>query len=327
MNTSYIYSATKAATLSNDLLSHTDIERLLVAKPGEDLQSALKETYLAPFLLEVPNEDMYEAIEATLVKAKKLIHRTAPDGDVFRVLWVQYDIHNLRVFAKATRENLPFEELSSYTSLRGIYTPAELYEHAAAGTLNRLQIDWQSAYDAALRHVEAGELDQVDAVFDALFFAAITRIATSCTDAFIKRYVTALIDMHNLKTAWRRHQLGAAFVQTAFVSGGTFAEAELSTKELVKQAFEILSPGFFTAAVTAYEDTRNSSMLDARLADYITTLAKTASVDMFSSASVVLYYQRAREAAANIRTIVVGRNSGMDVETIRANLRTAYVNN
>jgi vacuolar-type H+-ATPase subunit C/Vma6 len=47
---------------------------------------------------------------------------------------------------------------------------------------------------------------------------------------------------------------------------------------------------------------------------------------MFSSASLVLYYLLCRQAAANIRTIVVGRNSGQSEEAIRANLRLAYVN-
>ena len=47
---------------------------------------------------------------------------------------------------------------------------------------------------------------------------------------------------------------------------------------------------------------------------------------MFSSASLILYYLRTRQAAANIRTIVVGRTSGQSVNAIRANLRTAYVN-
>ncbi|HMA77772.1 MAG TPA: V-type ATPase subunit, partial [Candidatus Paceibacterota bacterium] len=173
MNTAYVYSATRLQTLSNELLSQTDIDRLLVARSATDLQSALKETYLASYLLQVPDEDMAAAIEATLVEAKRLIHRIAPDGAVFRVLWVQYDIHNLRVFAKAKKSNQSYESVSVHTSARGIYDPTELYRHAEAGTLDRLQIDWQTAFDRASRHVEAGELDLVDGVFDELLFATI----------------------------------------------------------------------------------------------------------------------------------------------------------
>ena len=54
--------------------------------------------------------------------------------------------------------------------------------------------------------------------------------------------------------------------------------------------------------------------------------AKEASYDMFSSASLVLYYLKCRQAAANVRIIFVGKNSGMKESIIRANLRMAHVN-
>ena len=200
MNTSYIYSTTRVNTLGNELLSQNDIDRLLVAEPGEELQSALKETYLAPYVLQVQDEDVTEAIEATLIEAKKLLHRVAPNGDVLGLLWVQYDIHNLRVFAKASGKDLDLEALAAYTSERGTYEPTALYEHAQAGTLDRLQIDWQIAYSNAVRHVEAGELDQVDAVFDELLFTTIKRSAVATSDRFLKRYVAGVVDTYNAKS-------------------------------------------------------------------------------------------------------------------------------
>jgi V/A-type H+-transporting ATPase subunit C len=327
MNTSYVYSATRLNTLGTELLSQTDMDRLLVAAPGDALASALKETYLAPYVLQVQNEDVAQAIEVTLVEAKQLIQRIAPDGDVFRVLWVQYDIHNLRVFAKATKTGKSFDELAGYTSDRGIYTPADLYAHVEAGTLNRLQIDWQVAYDQVLRHVEAGSLDLVDGVFDELLFTTIKRTAIKHGDKFIKKYVAAVIDTYNAKATLRRLRLGSVTMQPEFVSGGTFAASELTSADAVAAAFETLSPGFFSSAVVAYTATGNTSELDARIDDYLISLTRSAATDMFSSASLVLYYLRARQAATNIRTIVVGRNSGMDADAIRANLRHAYVNN
>lgn len=327
MNTSYVYSSTRLNALGNELLSQTDIDRLLVAKPGEDLQTALKETYLAPYVLQVAEEDVAEAIELTLVEAKELITRTAPDSSIFQVLWVQYDIHNLRVFAKATKERKTLEEVKTHISNRGIYTPEKLHEHTEDGSLNRLQVNWQAAYDQALRYVEAGELDKVDGVFDELLFATIKRIANSTNDRFIKSYVATVIDTYNAKATLRRVRLGITQMQPTFLSGGTFAESEINTKEGVVDAFNTLSPGFFTQAVEVYEATGNTSELDARIDDFLVTITKTASTDMFSSASLVLYYLQARQAAANVRTIVVGRNSGMTEESIRSNLRLAYVNN
>ena len=327
MNTSYVYSATRLNTLGTELLSQTDMDRLLVAEAGSELASALKETYLAPYVLQVPNEDVAEAIEATLVEAKKLIHRIAPDGDVFRVLWVQYDIHNLRVFAKAKKVGKSFDEVAAYTSDRGIYTAEYLFTHVEAGSLNRLQIDWQGAYDTALRHVEAGEIDQVDGVFDELLFTTIKRTSQKHGDTFIKKYVAAVIDTYNAKATLRRLRLDGGVMQPEFITGGTFAAAELSNADSVTSALETISPGFFASALDSYNESGNTSELDARIDDYLVSLTKSAATDMFTSASIVLYYLRARQSATNIRTIVVGRNSGMTTESIKANLRTAYVNN
>jgi len=327
MNTSYVYSATRLNTLGTQLLSQTDIDRLMVAAPGEELATALKETYLAPYVLQVANEDVTEAIESTLIEAKQLIARIAPDSDVFSVLWIQYDIHNLRVFVKATQTGKSFEEVEKYTSNRGIYTPTDLFAHVSDGSLNRLQIDWQAAYDAALRHVEAGELDKVDAVFDELLFTTIKRTAQKHGEPFAKRYVAAVIDMYNAKARLRLAKLGLATMQPEFITGGTFAASELTSVEAVSAAFETLSPGYFTSAVESYQTSGNTSELDARIDDYLITITKSAATDLFSSASLVLYYLRTRQAATNIRTIVVGRNSGMNTESIKANLRTAYVNN
>jgi vacuolar-type H+-ATPase subunit C/Vma6 len=105
------------------------------------------------------------------------------------------------------------------------------------------------------------------------------------------------------------------------------SESTLADQEGVRQAFQTMAPDRFTAALDTYVATGNTTELDARIDDYFISQAKSASADLFSSASLVLYYLRVRQSAANIRTVVVGRNSGMDEVTIRANIRTAYVNN
>lgn len=326
MQTSYIYSVSRVNILTQFLLNKTDIERLLVADAGADLQSALKETYLAPYVLRAKSDDIAEAIELTLVDAKKLVHKIAPNGDMFRVLWVQYDIHNLRVFAKARARQLSFEECERYVSRRGIYEPQVLHTAMSEGRLSGLQAGWQEAFNAAAALVDEGALDRVDGVFDALLFDTIKRIATTSGDAFIATYTAGLIDMFNIKSRLRTLNYPDAPFTTTFVSGGTYPERALATRDDVFSTLSRFgSADTWKTAVEVYETTGNSTQLDARAEEYLIGLAKQASTDMFSSASLVLYYLRCRQSAANIRTIVVGKNSGMSLEDIRANLRFAYV--
>lgn len=161
MSSAYIYSVSRTNTLAQFLLSKTDIERLLVAEPGDDIHDALKETYLASYVMKDKEEDMSHAIEQTLVDAKRLVHKIAPNGDMFRVLWVQYDIHNLRVFAKAKVQELDFIACQPFTSKRGIYEPETLFIKAQANELNQLQEGWQEVFDAAVALVEAGALSLI----------------------------------------------------------------------------------------------------------------------------------------------------------------------
>jgi len=73
---------------------------------------------------------------------------------------------------------------------------------------------------------------------------------------------------------------------------------------------------FWQDAVTTYESTGNSTLLDARMDEYLLGLAHEASYRLFSSATLVLYYLRTRQAAANIRSIVVGKNTNIQDNSI-----------
>jgi len=327
MQTAYIYSASRVNALTQFLLTRTEIERLLVAAPGTELQSALKETYLAPYIVRVPSESVAEAIEQTLIDAKRLIHRIAPQGDMFRVLWVQYDIHNLRVFAKTQVRGVALELCRSQLSARGIYDPQYLAEQVESRNLNALQSGWQEAYDAALQAAERSGVRAIDQIFDQLYFTTSTRIALSAHDPFIHRYLATYIDLYNLKVRIRQLRHAAVVERTPFIPGGTFGADTIETIEQVfMQLARFGGESFWAAAISHYQTTGHTTRLDARADEYLVHIAKEASYDMFSAGSLVLYYLLCRQAAANVRTIVVGRENGQSEVDIRANLRLAYVN-
>jgi len=327
MSTSYIYSVSRVNTLSQELLTTTDIERLLVAAPGERLASALKETYLAPYVLQVDDERVADAIELTLIEAKNLISLITPNSSQFTVLWVQYDIHNLRVLAKATKAGHAVDALQGYFSNRGSYDPALLAQYAEQGTLSNLQPRFQEVYDQAVGLVQEGSIDEVDALFDALVLQSIKDIAAAAKDPFLNSYVAAVIDMHNCKSHLRSLRLGDKIVDPVFVSGGKLGQSSLGDVDSIVAALESLAVGHFTDAANAYVLDGHTTALDARFDEYLVKLAYNASIDMFSSASIVLYYLRVRQAATNIRTITVGLESGQSADVIRPNIRFSHVSN
>lgn len=329
MQTSYIYSVSRANTLSQFLLTRTDIERLLIAEPGSELQSALKETYLAPYVASVPDENIVLAISKNLIDAKKMIHKIAPKGknDMFRVLWVQYDIHNLRAFAKASADNLSFEECQPLLSERGVYASKYIYSQIEKGNLNSLFERWQEFYDRAVSAVKEGKIDQVDGIFDELYFETTKDLVKKKGDWFIKSYMKKVIDIYNLRSRLRHLKNETVSFKPTFVSGGNIQKDQIETMEDTISAFGSLGgEDFWKDALEFFQKTGNFTQVNVKTTEFLIGFAKDASQDMFTSSSLVLYYLKCRQAAANIRTIVVGKNSGWSSSEIKANLRMSYVN-
>jgi vacuolar-type H+-ATPase subunit C/Vma6 len=330
MQTAYIYSASRVNALSEFLLTKTDIDRLLVAAPGAELHAALKETYLAPYVARLPQDDTGLALEETLIDAKKLIYRIAPKGrgGMLRVLWIQYDVHNLRVFAKGSVRSYSYEQCLPYFSRRGRYTAERMQQKIEDRRLDDLYPGWQRAYDEATELVASGKLSLVDGLFDELVFATDAFIIDKYGDAFMRSYHSLLVDFHNLKSRLRHLTNETVRFHPAFVEGGSVPKEVLETLPDTIAAFARFGgEGFWKEAIEFYQATGSSARIDARTAEYLLVFTKERAYDMFSSASLVLYYLKCRQAAANIRTIVAGKESGMSEADIRANLRMAYVNN
>lgn len=327
MQTSYIYSVSRANTLSQFLLSKTDIERLLVAEPGDDLQSALKETYLAPYVERVSGGDISLAIEQTLIEAKRMIHKIAPQGDLFRVLWLQYDIHNLRIFTKAITADLAPDRYAADLSKRGVFTPEHLKKHIDEKTLNNLYPGWQKTFDQAVTSAAEGDISQIDGLYDALYFDTSKLIVKEGDNQFMSCYLKILIDLYNLKSRLRHLENKVIGFTPDFIRGGSFAKDQIETFEDVRTVFARFGgEGHWREALEVYATDGSFIQIDARSAEYLMQVTKENSNDMFSSASLVLYYLKCRQAAANVRAIVVGKNSGLENDVIRHNLRLAYVN-
>ena len=273
MQTSFIYSASRTNALSEELLTKTDIDRLLVASPGEGLHTALKETYLAPYLLKA-DEDVAEAIESQLLEARNLVAAVAPRLLPVELLWLRYDIHNLRLFAKATGANISYEALETHVSESGMHDPAYLFEKSQNQSLNGLEAGWQEAYDNAVRSLET-EGESVDTIFDRLYFKTIQHKAEVSGDVFLKRYVKALIDLYNLKARLRTIVYPQVANGIRHIEGGTFAASEIETKEQIMSGYQSLGgENLWREAVEAYLSTGNTTQLDARADDYLLTITR-----------------------------------------------------
>ncbi len=326
MQLSYIYSASRVNALSTALPKKSDYERLITATSEAEMLSVLRDTFAVSVIEQMPAGSLDEVLEATLLQVKQTLLQIAPKADPLRFLWVQYDIHNLRLFAKAKRGAHGWSDVQVYVSHRGLYDPSYLYEHAENSTLNRLVAGWQETYEQMVSYIEQREIRKADAVADALYFTMMKDELLKTNDNSIRAYVERSIDMYNIKARLRALQTPTGVSGNSWISGGAVSLSAIETKEMILQVLQTMSHDDWRGAIEYMETTGNSSRLDARVDEYIASVARHASYSGFQASSLLFYYLLCRQAAVNIRIIAAAKKSGMSQQDVRINLRMTYVN-
>lgn len=326
MGTSYIYSSSRVKTLEKELLSQTDIEHLLTVPSGEDLVSALKKTYLATYITGSEVADVFKSLEDNLVETKRLLSGISPEPTLLDFLWVRYDVHNLRVFLRAKKKNLSFEEINPYLSKMGKYDPEILHKHLEGGTLEHLELEFKAIYDRASRTIDEKGIAAADMEFDKGYFEFAKSLAERSEDITVKSLIGLQIDLHNIKTRLRTLTVERTSDNSWFIPGGTFDFSDIETKELVLAKLNNYGgEKHWKEAVDIYINEKHSTLIDIKADDYVLMFLKDLNEDVFSLASLLAYFIKCQNTALTVQTIIVGKDSNQSEELIRKQLRTIHV--
>ena len=326
MKTSYIYSSSRVKALEKELLNEASVNHLLESAKGEAFMKALKETYLATHLKSENADGVFSALEDSLVEAKNLIERVAPEKRLFDFLWVRYDLHNLRVILKAKKAGLSEDKMSPYLSRLGKYTPETLQEHISAGTLNRLESEFKVIYEQAEKIMEEQGVATADLLIDTSYFELAKRMVHDTHDLSLGKVIRLQIDLYNLRTKLRTLLVEREDSSAWFVTGGNLRLSDIDSKEQALSA--LLAYGgekYWREAIEVYNTEQHLTLIEARADDFLLETLRDMSHDIFSPASLIAYFLQTQNSAKIIQTITVGKESGQDESQIRKHLRTLYV--
>jgi vacuolar-type H+-ATPase subunit C/Vma6 len=185
-----------------------------------------------------------------------------------------------------------------------------------------LSPELHDGYHAAWRLAESSKFDELDTELDKAYFSGIARLAEVTNNEFVRVFVKMEIDLHNISATLRTLTVSAFDLSKIFVSGGTFAIEQCSTYEQATQ--QLANYGgqeYWLAALSDYQEQQHTTAFD-RLRDVYRLRFTTERVhDMFSVASLFAYVLRVQQSAATIRTIMVGADTGVPIDTIRTQLR------
>lgn len=327
MNTSYIYSATRVNSLIPSLLQEADVARVLEAKTESEVQNALRESYLGSYIVGDEKFAVETILERALQTNKDIVTSIAPKNTDLALLWLEADIHNVRIFIKAKLHGLDQTETQQHFLSYGVFSKDTLYDHAVADTLFRLEPELHTAYHAGYRLAEEGSFHKLEASLDQAYFACQKRLAEHTHNLFLVNYVKLQIDLYNIKTKLRTLKTKSLHdFDRLFVDGGTINKTSISTYE---QALAALythgGEAVWRESVQAYEEQSDWLPLELQLQKYVADyVAHQAKSDIFSLASLVSYILQVQLSNTAVRLLLVGRDSGVDIKTLQDNVNILY---
>lgn len=227
----YAYGYGRIGVLQQRLLSQGDIDRLLAAKTDRELRQVLGEVQLtAPVM---PREDLHDIVPLLEKWLRTEVENMAPTKkrDVFHILWMREDIpaiaYYLKKFHGFTSE-LSKEPLEAVTA----YDVKSVRALALEGAKGDLPVDLVQFVEG-IKNRTGISPQEIDGEVARFIARKQVRMARKSGSRLVKRYVSHLIDLQNIRTIRRLKPEERS--PAHFVEGG-----ELSVKLLLDDSADLL---------------------------------------------------------------------------------------
>lgn len=315
----YGYAVGRVRVLEGRLLPPATFERLLDAPDLREQRRVLAETHVGRYLEGAETAaDVEGGLGTSLADLyDEFLERAGLPSAVVTYFQVPYDYANLRVAVKA--RVLGISAKGAFSRLGSIDPAAFVAEGASLPAVMR---DVLEAWDGA---EEPPDLEDVESVVDRAMFAALSAAARASKVRFLRELTVLRVDIANARQLVRSAARGGRFGGSAvlLIPGGS---AEI---ERLASGGSRMTPGELAEAIgrtralgaMAGSDIADAARFDPA-ADSVLGGRMRAARRAAGGAEPVLAYVLAREAEVlQLRTVIVGKLAGLDVESIRARLR------
>lgn len=340
-DTKYAYAVGRIRVLETRLLNKSNVDRMLGANNAEDAFKVLNDLDYASHSTDVSSPaDFQDVINIGLQETKDLLEKIAPDPRILDLLWLRFDIHNIKTIIKAKVKELPEETLEDNVMRFGSLSHNLLQKYIFEGThKEKLPETLKDAIDQALTlYEEHQNIQEVENYLENQFFTLTKDISKKSKDEFIKEYWRTMVDIKNIKAAIRAKKLGdsvrdinALFAEEGHVSIQTLlqyigtendAEAESLLTEGIKRTkyIDAVSHGLET-----YEKESSLLTLEIELDNFLVNYLKQAKRMVFGAGPLFAYFLAKKNNAQIIRAIMVGKLNKIEENRIRKLIRQLYV--
>ncbi|MGG7076781.1 V-type ATP synthase subunit C [Clostridium sardiniense] len=318
--------------LETRLLDKAKIDRMIDGDSANEALKVLQESEYANVMTGVKRaEDYEEVLSKELKRVYELMYDASPSKSLIDLMSIKYDYHNIKVLLKGIFLNKDLSDMLIPVGKINL----SLLKHSID---NNNMADLPSAMRNGIektKEVFEGTKDpqQIDIILDNAMFEEMREIAKELDDRFVDKYVSALIDLTNLKTLLRvkKQNKTRDFLQEVIINGGAIDEDTLvallndapeniSNKLAFTNYNEIIKIG-----IEDYTKTDSASLLEKLVDNYIMDMMKEAKFIPFGVEPILAYVYAKETEIKVIRIIMVGKLNNISGEVIRERLRDIYV--
>lgn len=318
--------------LETRLLDKAKIDRMIDGDSANEALKVLQESEYANVMTGVKRaEDYEEVLSKELKRVYELMYDASPSKSLIDLMSIKYDYHNIKVLLKGMFLN---KDLSDMLIPVGKVNLSILKHSIDNNNLGDLPSAMRNGIEKT-KEVFEGTKDpqQIDIILDNAMFEEMKEIAKGLDDRFVDKYVSALIDLTNLKTLLRvkKQNKNRDFLQEVIINGGAIDEDTLvallndapeniSNKLAFTNYNEIIKIG-----IEDYTKTDSASLLEKLVDNYIMDMMKEAKFIPFGVEPILAYVYAKETEIKVIRIIMVGKLNNISGEVIRERLRDIYV--
>ena len=328
----YLYSVTRTRALETKLLDKAKIERMIEARNADEIIKILYETEYANSISEMKSIEDYESVlSKELSNTYKLLSEISPVPELTNLFQLRYDIHNLKTLLKSSYLDEENDELLSEIGTVPIQQLKGMVKEKVFSDLDPLVRE--SLEEVVGEFTVNPDPQLIDVTLDKALYKLMYKAAKDNKSSFLTDYISAQIDLINIKSLVRVKSMGYGreFLKKVILENGKLDYAFFS--DIFDESLETLIDRLaykdygkvVEEGISNYIKTKSLTKFEKLSDDFIFELAKKGKFVAFGIEPLIGYLMAKENETKIIRMIMVGKINEIPNELIRERLRDVYV--
>ncbi len=330
-NPEYLFAVGKLRVYERKLINKAALTKLIECNDFGELVSILSERNYSDNISSVERpEDLenliFDEMSNTIGKIKKLSH----DKEATNLYLFRYDIQNLKLMIKATKNS---EDVNHALLYRSIIDTENLEDSIKKENFYVFSDSFRDKIKTIwLEEVQQGNLQEAEILLDKLWLETGYCHMKEREQIFLRDFFSVLIDLYNLKLIFRtkvmsydQERVREYIAEGGFIDKAVILNSCNMKQEGIVQSFQFSDYNKIIKQGLEYFERYNSFWKFEQLCnDFLIEFVDIVKF-LVASVSVLIRYLVIKEIELkNLRAILIGKNNGLSHEQISQNLGCAY---